>query len=47
MINFIPKGKTELREYNYSNYCKKNEVYKSFEELIKIQDSNIFFELQQ
>jgi len=32
---FIPKGKTGLREYNRSNYCKKNEVHKSFEELIK------------
>ena len=33
--NFTPKGKTGLREYNRSNYCKKSEVYKSFEELIK------------
>jgi len=33
--NFIPKGKTGLREYNRSNYCKKNEVHNSFEELIK------------
>jgi len=32
---FIPKGKTGLREYNRSNYCKKSEVYKSFEDLIK------------
>ena len=33
--NFIPKGKTGLREYNRSSYCKKNEVKQSFEELIK------------
>lgn len=33
--NFIPKGKTGLRNYNRSPYCKKNEVVSSFEELIK------------
>ncbi len=33
--NFTPRGKTGLREHNRSNYCKKNEVHKSFEELIK------------
>ena len=33
--NFIPKGKTGLREYNRSDYSKKNEVHNSFEELIK------------
>ncbi len=33
--DFTPKGKTGLREYNRSDYCKKNEVHKSFEELIK------------
>lgn len=32
---FVPKGKTGMREYNRSNYCKKNEVAKSFEDLIK------------
>jgi len=32
---FIPKGKTGLREYNRSDYCKKREVHDSFEELIK------------
>tara|TARA_R110001583_G_scaffold27778_1_gene99014 strand:+ start:44099 stop:45097 length:999 start_codon:yes stop_codon:yes gene_type:complete len=32
---FIPKGKTGLRDYYRSSYCKKNEVKKSFEELIK------------
>lgn len=33
--NFTPKGKTGLREYNRSNYCKKGEVHNSFEELIE------------
>jgi len=33
--NFIPKGKTGLREYTRSDYCKKNEVHNSFEDLIK------------
>jgi adenine-specific DNA-methyltransferase len=33
--NFIPKGKTGLREYIRSDYCKKGEVHKSFEYLIK------------
>jgi len=33
--DFVPIGKTGLRVYNRSNYCKKNEVARSFEELIK------------
>ena len=33
--NFVPKGKTGLREYYRSSYCKKNEVKKSFEDLMK------------
>ncbi len=33
--DFVPKGKTGLREYNRSDYSKKNEVHASFEELIK------------
>jgi len=33
--SFTPKGKTGLREYNRSDYCKKNEVHNSFENLIK------------
>jgi len=32
---FIPKGKTGLRDYYRSAYCKKNQVKKSFDELIK------------
>lgn len=33
--NFIPKGKTGLRDYKKSTYCRKNEVANSFEDLIK------------
>ncbi len=33
--DFVPKGKTGLREYNRSNYSKKRRVHNSFEELIK------------
>jgi len=33
--SFVPKGKTGLREYNRSAYCKKNEVKNSFEDLVK------------
>ncbi len=33
--DFTPKGKTGLREYNRSDYCKKQVVHQSFEELIK------------
>lgn len=33
--NFVPKGKTGLREYNRSRYCKKSTVAESFEALIK------------
>jgi len=32
---FLPKGKTGLRDYYRSSYCKKNEVKISFENLIK------------
>ncbi|MEY3996327.1 MAG: hypothetical protein RL344_670 [Pseudomonadota bacterium] len=32
---FTPKGKTGLRTYKRSNFCSKNFVAKSFEELIK------------
>ncbi len=31
---FEPQGKTGLRQYNRSNYCKKREVSRSFEALI-------------
>ena len=33
--NFIPKGKTGLREYNRSKFCSKSEVISEFETLIK------------
>lgn len=32
---FIPYGKTGIREYNHSNYCKSTQVLSCFEELIK------------
>lgn len=32
---FNPKGKSGLREYKKSRYCKKNEVHSAFEELVK------------
>jgi adenine-specific DNA-methyltransferase len=32
---FVPKGKTGLRDYNRSDYCSKTNVKKSFEDLIK------------
>ncbi len=32
---FVPQGKTGLRSYEKSNYCKKGEVAKSFEALIE------------
>ena len=33
--DFVPNGKTGLREYRRSLYCQKNEVAKVFENLIK------------
>lgn len=33
--DFIPKGKTGMRKYVRSDYCKKSEVNQSFEDLIK------------
>jgi len=32
---FVPKGKTGLRDYYKSDYCKKGEVLKSFTELLE------------
>jgi len=40
---FIPQGKTGLRDYYKSSYCKKNEVKKSFEDLIKNANFNYIF----
>ena len=33
--DFVPKGKTGLREYEKSNWCKKDKVYNELETLIK------------
>jgi len=41
--DFEPKGKTGLREYNRSSYCKKNDVATAFEELIKHADFKYIF----
>ncbi len=40
---FVPSGKTGLREYNRSDYCRKGEVEKAFEELIKNSKFNYIF----
>lgn len=40
---FSPVGKTGLRNYFKSSYCKKNEVLKSFEDLIKMANFNYIF----
>lgn len=40
---FTPKGKTGLRVYYRSSYCKKNEVKKSFEDLIKNANFSYIF----
>lgn len=32
---FVPKGKTGLREYQRSSYCKKGEVLSTFDDLIR------------
>lgn len=40
---FTPKGKTGLRNYQKSDYCKKNQVAKSFSELIQKADFAYIF----
>jgi len=40
---FVPQGKTGLRDYYRSLYCKKNEVKDSFEELIKTANFKYIF----
>lgn len=40
---FIPKGKTGLREYKRSSYCKKKDVINSFDELIKNSNFKYIF----
>ena len=41
--DFSPKGKTGLREYEKSNWCKKDKVYKELENLIKNADFKFIF----
>lgn len=41
--DFTPKGKTGLREYDKSNWCKKDKVYKELETLIKNADFKFIF----
>ena len=41
--NFIPKGKTGLRDYQCSVYCRKNEVADAFEHLIKTAEFKYIF----
>jgi adenine-specific DNA-methyltransferase len=40
---FVPKGKTGLREYNKSQYCKKAVVLNAFEDLIRLADFDYIF----
>ena len=41
--DFNPKGKTGLREYDKSNWCKKDKVYKELETLIKNANFKFIF----
>lgn len=41
--NFMPKGKTGLRDYQKSAYCKKNQVLLAFDDLIKNANFNHIF----
>jgi len=40
---FVPKGKTGLRDYYKSDWCKTGEVHKSFEDLIENADFKYIF----
>ncbi|SFV62835.1 Modification methylase NlaIII [hydrothermal vent metagenome] len=40
---FVPQGKSGLREYTRSDYCKKSRVKESFEELISRADFEYIF----
>src|SRR5690606_40326725 len=40
---FVPRGKTGLRSYEKTINCKKVELAKSFEKLIKNRNFNMFF----
>ena len=41
--DFVPRGKTGLREYEKSNWCKKAKVYNELENLIKNANFNLIF----
>lgn len=41
--DFVPKGKTGLREYTKSEYCKKKQVYAALDDLIKNANFNHVF----
>lgn len=41
--DFTPKGKTGLRDYERSNWCKKTLVYNTLEDLIKNADFQFIF----
>lgn len=41
--DFIPKGKTGVRKYSHSSYCKKRHVIQTFEDLIKNAEFNYIF----
>lgn len=41
--DFIPQGKTGLRAYKKSNWCKKAKVYNELESLIKNANFNFIF----
>lgn len=41
--DFIPQGKTGLRAYEKSAWCKKNLVFDALEDLIKNADFKFIF----
>jgi len=41
--DFETKGKTSMRDYQRSNYCKKSEVKNNFEDLVKSADFKYIF----
>lgn len=41
--DFTPKGKTGLRDYDKSNWCKKDKVYKELDYLMEKADFNFIF----
>lgn len=41
--DFVPKGKTGLREYKRSRFCQKQEVYNAFDEMIRNAEFHYIF----